>query len=118
MRARLAGARCSRRLRRLARREQTQRHRDAGAQRRQERMGGGDFVWNALQVRQLQRYSNGSRAVMASNARDLSGCGQFRRASSISRREALRIGGLVGLGLTLPELLAAQDFTSQSSKLK
>src|SRR5437762_14350444 len=65
-----------------------------------------DFDWNALQVRELQRYSNGSRAGMASNARDNSGCHQFRRASEVSRREELRIGGLVGFGLSLPELLA------------
>jgi Protein of unknown function (DUF1501) len=81
-------------------------------------MGGQDSRWNALQVRELQRYSNGSRAGMASNARDLSGCGQFRLASEVSRREALRIGGLIGMGLSLPELLAAQEFTVQGSKLK
>src|SRR5439155_18197834 len=43
---------------------------------------------------------------MASNLRPLSGCGQFQRSSAVSRREALRIGGLVGFGLSLPELLA------------
>src|SRR5438046_10033762 len=68
-----------------------------------------DFGWNALQVRELQRYSNASGVGMARNARDNSGCGQCRRASEISRREALRIGGLVGFGLGLPELLAAQE---------
>jgi hypothetical protein len=31
----------------------------------------------------------------------------------MSRREALRIGGLVGLGLTLPELIAAQESTTR-----
>src|SRR6476646_7510378 len=50
---------------------------------------------------------------MASELRRASGCGQFWRASKMSRREALRIGGLVGLGLTLPELIAAQESTSR-----
>lgn len=34
-------------------------------------------------------------------------CAGFRRMSKIARREALRIGGLFGLGLTLPQLFAA-----------
>lgn len=33
-------------------------------------------------------------------------CGQFRRAQRLSRREALRVGGLFGFGLSLPALLA------------
>src|SRR5262245_89328 len=33
------------------------------------------------------------------------GCRQFRRACELSRREALRVGGLTGFGLTLPMLL-------------
>lgn len=41
---------------------------------------------------------------MASNTRPGSGCGQFRLVSAVSRREALRIGGLVGFGLSLPTL--------------
>ena len=32
------------------------------------------------------------------------GCAEFLRASALSRREALRIGGLCGIGLTLPRL--------------
>src|SRR5213592_62040 len=43
---------------------------------------------------------------MATQRHTASGCGQFRRSSAVSRREALRIGGLVGFGLSLPELLA------------
>jgi uncharacterized protein (DUF1501 family) len=37
------------------------------------------------------------------------GCDGFRRAQRMSRREALRLGGLCGLGLTLPHLLAARS---------
>ncbi|HUG91744.1 MAG TPA: hypothetical protein VML55_12970, partial [Planctomycetaceae bacterium] len=33
------------------------------------------------------------------------GCSGFRRTDLVSRREALRIGGLFGFGLTLPALL-------------
>ena len=36
------------------------------------------------------------------------GCPGFRRLWRISRREALRVGGLFGVGLTLPQLLAAR----------
>lgn len=35
-------------------------------------------------------------------------CDGFRRMSMIARREVLRVGGLFGLGLTLPQLFAAQ----------
>jgi len=35
-------------------------------------------------------------------------CAGFRSMSKLARREALRIGGFFGLGLTLPQLLAAQ----------
>ena len=38
----------------------------------------------------------------------LEGCRGFRRASELSRREALRIGGLFGCGLTLPQLFASR----------
>src|SRR5437764_4413038 len=80
--------------------------------------GGQDFGGNALQVTQVQRYSNAAEAGMASDVRDKSGCGQFRRANEVSRREALRIGGLVGFGLGLPELLAAQESKVESRKSK
>jgi Protein of unknown function (DUF1501) len=43
---------------------------------------------------------------MASSFSGIPGCSEFRRASTLSRREALRIGGLFGMGLTLPTLLA------------
>ena len=46
---------------------------------------------------------------MASEGQRRIGCGGFWRAEEISRREALRIGGLVGMGLTLPRLLAEQS---------
>lgn len=36
------------------------------------------------------------------------GCTGFRRATELTRREALRVGGLFGVGLTLPQLLAAR----------
>src|SRR5438105_4288134 len=36
------------------------------------------------------------------------GCAGFRRAQQLSRREALRLGGLFGMGLTLPQLLKAR----------
>ena len=35
-------------------------------------------------------------------------CAGFQQMSNIARREALRVGGLFGLGLTLPQLFAAQ----------
>ena len=46
------------------------------------------------------------------------GCPGFRALSQLSRREALRLGGLFGLGLTLPQLLqrrVAGDETQSSS---
>ena len=43
---------------------------------------------------------------MPSSSEHRYACRQFRQAGQISRRDALRIGGLMGLGLTLPELLA------------
>lgn len=36
------------------------------------------------------------------------GCAGFHQAQQMSRREALRLGGLFGCGLTLPQILAAQ----------
>lgn len=49
--------------------------------------------------------------------RSPSGCDDFRAVQRLSRREALRIGGLGGLGLTLPQLLAANaDAATQSSR--
>ena len=43
---------------------------------------------------------------MASKSSTPAGCRGFRRACKLSRREVLRVGGLVGFGLTLPMLLA------------
>lgn len=37
------------------------------------------------------------------------GCADFLEAQRLSRREALRVGGLCGLGLSLPRLLQAQS---------
>src|SRR5687767_12809527 len=37
-----------------------------------------------------------------------SACREFRSWSHVSRREALRVGGLFGLGLSLPQLLAGR----------
>src|SRR5678816_2738684 len=42
------------------------------------------------------------------------GCPGFRRACQLSRREALRVGGLFGVGLTLPQLLAARAAADDS----
>jgi len=36
------------------------------------------------------------------------GCAEFRRASSLSRRQLLSVGGLCGMGLLLPDLFRAQ----------
>jgi Protein of unknown function (DUF1501) len=45
-----------------------------------------------------------------------SGCDDFRAAQRLSRREALRIGGLGGLGLTLPQLLAAEASATRTRR--
>src|SRR5947199_336254 len=42
------------------------------------------------------------------------GCAGFRLARHLSRREALRLGGLFGVGLTLPELLEAREAADDS----
>lgn len=41
-------------------------------------------------------------------------CDEFRRATALTRREALRLGGLFGVGLTLPELVAASARANES----
>ena len=41
-------------------------------------------------------------------------CAGFRRATELTRREALRLGGLFGAGLTLPQLLAARAGAADS----
>jgi uncharacterized protein (DUF1501 family) len=43
-------------------------------------------------------------------------CDDFRRARRVSRREALRLGGMCGVGLTLPQLLAARSAADESSR--
>jgi hypothetical protein len=43
------------------------------------------------------------------------GCAGFQRAQQLSRREALRLGGLVGLGLSLPELLKQRAAAASGS---
>ncbi|HMC10879.1 MAG TPA: DUF1501 domain-containing protein [Pirellulaceae bacterium] len=53
---------------------------------------------------------------MASKLLPASGCRQFRRAAELSRREALRVGGLVGFGLTLPVLLAQRASRAADSR--
>jgi hypothetical protein len=53
---------------------------------------------------------------MASRLGIASGCRQFRRESHLSRREALRIGGLVGFGLSLPMLLAQRAVRASDNK--
>ena len=45
---------------------------------------------------------------MADSPARVSGCSGLRRLLALSRREVLRIGGLCGLGLSLPTLLAHQ----------
>ncbi|MGH7128541.1 MAG: DUF1501 domain-containing protein, partial [Planctomycetaceae bacterium] len=37
------------------------------------------------------------------------GCAEYRLTQRLSRREALRVGGLFGLGITLPAVLQARD---------
>ena len=44
-----------------------------------------------------------------------SGCSGFQEAKRLSRREALRLGGLCGLGLTLPGLLSAQSSAARAA---
>ena len=46
---------------------------------------------------------------MAGSYSGIPGCPGFRRACKLSRREALRIGGLFGFGLTLPTLFAQRE---------
>src|SRR5262245_6423772 len=43
---------------------------------------------------------------MAKSSARAMACPEFRRACELSRREVLRVGGLFGLGLSLPTLLA------------
>src|SRR5262245_57758829 len=44
-----------------------------------------------------------------------SGCAGFRQMQRVSRREALRVGGLFGLSLTLPELLAVRACATEGA---
>src|SRR6478609_2188233 len=44
--------------------------------------------------------------IMAGSSSGASACRGFQRSCDLSRREVLRVGGLVGFGLTLPLLLA------------
>src|SRR3954449_5898348 len=46
--------------------------------------------------------------LMARSSAGKSGCSGFRQAARLSRREVLRVGSLVGFGLTLPMLLEQQ----------
>jgi hypothetical protein len=46
--------------------------------------------------------------MLDSSSKYVSGCREFRRARNLSRREAMRLGGLVGSGLTLPQLFAGR----------
>src|SRR4051794_28395281 len=41
-----------------------------------------------------------------------SGCADFRAAAGLHRRQLLRVGGLTGLGLLLPDLFRAQALGS------
>lgn len=50
------------------------------------------------------------------SANYLSACQQFRWASEFSRREALRVGGLFGLGLSLPQLLAGRAAAKEGGR--
>jgi uncharacterized protein (DUF1501 family) len=45
---------------------------------------------------------------MSNSSVQFFGCADFRRAQKLSRREVLRLGGLAGMGLTLPALFAAK----------
>ncbi|MBD3673833.1 MAG: DUF1501 domain-containing protein [Planctomycetaceae bacterium] len=43
------------------------------------------------------------------------GCYDFRQSIQFSRREALRLGGICGLGLSLPQLIQQQSFAKSNS---
>ena len=45
---------------------------------------------------------------MANSMHGCGGCRQFAQTAAVSRREALRVGGLFGMGLTLPSLLQSR----------
>src|SRR6476646_9090853 len=51
---------------------------------------------------------------MADSSARVAGCPGMRRLLALSRREVLRIGGLCGLGLSLPTLLAQQARATSS----
>ena len=51
---------------------------------------------------------------MSSSSQQI-GCHDFRQSIRCSRREVLRLGGLSGLGLSLPHLLQQQSFASTDS---
>jgi hypothetical protein len=55
--------------------------------------------------------------AMESAASRSGGCAQFEQAQRFSRREVLRLGGLCGIGLTLPQWLAARSFASSAGQL-
>jgi hypothetical protein len=44
------------------------------------------------------------------------GCREFRRAANLSRRDALHVGGLFGLGLSLPQLLRQRAEANDKSR--
>ncbi len=46
---------------------------------------------------------------------DSTGCLDFHRADALTRRESMRIGGLFGLGLTLPQLLQRRAIANDTS---
>lgn len=46
----------------------------------------------------------------------LMGCENFRFSNHLMRREVLRLGGLLGMGLTLPNLLARRTCATESSQ--
>ena len=63
----------------------------------------------------MSRWANSGPVVEALEG---SACRNFQMAQRLSRRDALRVGGLAGFGLSLPGVLRAQDLVSVSSAPK
>lgn len=53
---------------------------------------------------------------MDASTQSSGGCAEFRRIQRLSRREVLRLGGLCGIGLGLPQWLEARSLASSQTK--
>ncbi len=54
---------------------------------------------------------------MQTSASRSGGCAQFDNVQRLSRREVLRLGGLCGMGLTLPQWMAARTLADSAGRL-